>query len=285
MNDVYSTLSRVKTDGAGSFTFGGLSDGSYKVKVMPYGTDYEEQIEDVTLVNYSRAPGGGATSEQISFYLKPRASTGPFAGPPGVIFAQNVPDEAKKLYEEGVKSLSVKKENEGFDALKRAIEIYPQYYSALERLGTEYVMRGYYTAAFVLLTQATEVNPRGYPSVLGLGLAQFYLKQNDEAIANLKRATTLYDKSPNAFMWLGMALRRAGKKDEALTAYTRANNLSKGKVAQIHMELARLHSEENRYAQAATELELYLKYQQDAPDADKVKQIIQELRKKAAEKK
>lgn len=284
LNDVYSTIDRTKTSGAGRYLFSNLPQGNYKVRVLPFNTDYAEQSQDVTIYNISIIPGGGADNVQLDFYLKLRsdASAKPFAAPPGTIFVQEVPAAAKKLYEKGVNELRDKKEKEGFASLKGSLEIFPDYYLALERLGTEYVVRGYHEAARILLTKAVEINPRGYPSVIGLGIAQYQLKQTGEAIENLRRATTLHNKSADAHLWLGIALKRARKLNEAEAAMKRAKEINKDKAADVHWHMALLYSDQGRYKEAADELELFLKYQPNARDAEKIKQLIKQLREKAA---
>ncbi|HZG52591.1 MAG TPA: tetratricopeptide repeat protein [Pyrinomonadaceae bacterium] len=287
-NDTYSTVGRGKTDGAGRVTFPGLSEGTFKVRALPLGTDYMEQTLDVSIYNISRMSGGGASSEQVDMYLKVRenGNSSPFSAPPGTVFAQAVPEPARKLYEQGISDLRDKKEKEGFQNLRNALEIFPTYYLAMERLGTEYVMRGpaYHEAARILLTKALEVNPKGFPSTFGLGIAQYQLKMTNDAVDTLRRATTLHPNSVNAYMWLGMALKQAKKTDEAETALKRANDVGKGKAAEVHFQLARLYSEQNRYQEAADSMELYLKHRQDNPDKEKIKQTIELLRAKAAKK-
>lgn len=285
LDEVYTSIGRAKTNSTGFYTFGGLSQGTFKVRVMPYGTDYMEQTQEVTIQNISVVQGGGHDTAQLDFYLKLRenANSGPFAAP-GAIFVQEVPAEAKKKYEEGIAFLRDKKEKEGFESLKRSIELFPTYYLALDRLGTEYVARGYYEAGYILLTKATEINSRGFSSVFGLGVAQYNLKRTDDAIVNLKNATTLYNKSVNAHLWLGIALKRASKLDQAEASFKRANELSKGKAPEVHWQMAKLYSEQNRYKEAADSLELFLKYQTDSQDSEKIKKLIQQLRAKAASK-
>jgi Tfp pilus assembly protein PilF len=286
MDDVYGSLRRMRTDASGRYIFQGLSDGYYKVKVMPYGTDYREEIRDVSIINISLAPGSGASSEQLDFYLrlKPNLNAGPLAAP-GVVFAQAVPDEAKKFYQLGVSALGNKKDQEGFDNLKRALELFPNYYLALERLGTEYVVRGHHQAAFVLLTKAVEVNKNGFPSMFGLGMALYHLGLYDKSVETLERAAGLYNSSSSLQVglqvYLGKALKRTGKPTQAETAFKRAKDLSEGKSAEVYWQLAGLYSEQQRYAEAADALELFLKYQRDTRDAEKIKESIKTLREKA----
>jgi tetratricopeptide (TPR) repeat protein len=283
-SDTYTTLARAKTNGSGLYSFTGLPDGNYKVKVLPFGTDYGEQTIDVTIYTVSVVPGRGRSNETVDFYLKRKAnaSNGPFAIPTGTLFVQDVPPEAKKMYDQGVSALEQKKEKEGFDSLKKSLEIFPNYYLALDRLGTEYVVRGYSEAALILFTKAVEVNPRSVSSMLGLGISQFNLKLYKEAVGTLQRTTNLYNKSFYAYFYLGLSLKLTSKLDQSEAALKQANELSKGKDAGVHWQMALLYNEQHRFKEAASELELFLKYEPKARDEEKIKQLIQELREKAA---
>lgn len=289
LDDVNSTVSRAKTDSSGRYRFGGLANGRYALKVLPYGTDYLEQTQEVVLASVSAIAGSGSDRQQIDIYLKlnERANAGPFAAAPGVIFVQEVPTAAKKLYEVGINYLREKKEKEGLDSLRKSIEVFPDYYLALDRLGAEYAMRGmsnrsYLEAGLILLAKAVEVNPRGFSSVFGLGWTQFHLGMTDQAVENLQRATSLYGKVADTHLWLGKALKRSGKLDQAEASFKRANELSKGKAAEVHWQMAGLYSDQKRYKEAADELELFLKMQPKAADAEKIKGLIKQLRDKAA---
>jgi Tfp pilus assembly protein PilF len=283
-----TTITQTRTNGSGRFAFYGLSNGRFKVKVFPVGTDYMEQVQEVQLSPVSAIPGSGGDNQQIDFYLRLRegANRGPF-GVPGAIFAQEVPDAAKKFYDLGVSELRQKNEAAGFENLKKALDVFPNYFLALDRLGTEYAARGrtnpsYFEAARILLTKALEVNPRSFSSMFGLGFTQYHQGAINEAVANLERAIGVYNKSTNGYLWLGIAQKRAGKVLQAEESFKRANDLSKGKEPDVHWHLAGLYSDQKRYNEAAAELELFLKNKPDARDADKIKQVIVQLRQKAA---
>ena len=288
LDELGQTITQVRTNGSGRYSFNNLPSGRFKVRVFPVGTDYMEQIQEVFLAPVSAIPGSGAENQQVDFYLRLRegVNAGPF-GVPGAIFAQEVPDAARKLYEQGVSELRQKREKEGFESLKKALDVFPNYFLALDRLGTEYATRGninpsYFEAARILLTKAIEVNPKSYSSMFGLGFAQYHQGMINEAVANLERAIAVYNDSPNGYLWLGIAQKKAGKLVQAETSLKRANDLGKGKVADVHWQLAGLYNEQKRYAEAATELELFLKNKPDARDAEKIKQLIVQLRQKSA---
>lgn len=280
-SDLNTTLTRQKTNGSGFFAFRSLRSGRYNLKVLPYGTNYEEQTRSVSLIGVSAIPGSGSISEQVDFYLplKKDVSIGPLAAP-GVIFAQEIPPSAKKLYEEGIKFLADKKENEGFESLKKALETFPEYYLALDRLGTEYVVRGYYRPAYVLLSKALEVNPRSFSSALGFGITQFRLGEIEKSIKTLEQATQLYRESTLAHLWLGIALGESGKFAFAEESLKKADKLSNGKSSDVHWQLARLYNKQNRYLEAADELELYLKYNPEAKNKKDIEETIAKLREK-----
>jgi tetratricopeptide (TPR) repeat protein len=288
LDELGTTINQTRTNGSGRYAFYGLSDGRFKIRVFPIGTDYMEQIQEVILSPVSAIPGSGADNQQIDFYLRLRAgaNAGPFAVP-GAIFAQEVPDEARKFFERGINELREKKEKEGFENLKKALDVFPNYFLALDRLGTEYAARGnanpaYFEAARILLTKAIEINPRSYSSMFGLGFTQYHQGMFNEAVENMERAIGVYNKSANGYLWLGIAQKRAGKLVQAEASLKKANELSKGKQPDVHWQLAGLYNDQKRYAEAAAELELFLKNKSDARDADKIKQLISQLKQKAA---
>lgn len=282
LDDLNVTVSRARTGGSGLYTFKGLPNGQYNVKVLDYGGNYESQTQAVSLFAISAVAGRGAVNEQVDFYLKAKrdANAGPLAAP-GVIFVQEVPDKAKKLYESGINDLLNKNEKEGFDKLKESLEIFPDYFLALDRLGREYVVRGYSQAAYVLLTKAVEVNPRSFSSTFGLGLALYRLQQVEQAINILKRATEIDNKSANGFLWLGISYLQNKNFSQAETFLNKANKLSNGESAEVHWQLARLYKDQNRFGESADALELYLKYKRDAAEIEKIKETIKILRQKA----
>lgn len=298
LDDVNSTIAQAKTDTTGRFTFNNLVDGRYTLRVKPFSTDYQEETRQVVLASISSVRAGsmggrnsGSTTEHVDFVLKlnTRAFNGPFATAPDVIFAQNIPPAAKKLYDQGLIFLREKKEKEGFDSLRKAIETFSDYYLALDRLGSEYAIRGannppYLHAAYALLTRAVEINPRGFSSLYGLGWTQFQLGLNAEAIESLKRATSLYAKATDTFLLLGKALRRASRFAEAEAAFKRANDLTGGKSADVHWQLANLYNDQKRYNEAADEMELFLKTAPNTEETEKIKGLIKQLREKATAK-
>lgn len=295
LDDVNSTIRQIKTDPTGRFQFNGLVDGRYIIKIRTGNTGYLEHTQQVVIAAISSArptdrPSGSDNQHiDIALQLDERGMYGPFSIP-GVVFAQNIPDPARRSYDEGIAYLREKKDEEAFAKLRTALEIFPDYYAALDRLGAEYGVRGvsdkginqeYLQAGLVLLTKAAQVNPRGYSSMYGLGWIEYHLGMTTEAIEHLGKAAALYGKAHDPYLMLGKAYRRAKTPDKAEEALKRADQLANGKDPDIHWTLANVYNEQKRYGEAATQLELYLKNAPKGEDPQKIKDLISKLREKA----
>jgi Flp pilus assembly protein TadD len=282
LNEVDTVIQSVKTDGSGLFVFRKLSDGTFQVRVQTLGTNYVSQTKRVEL---TRPHGFGAAFEEIEFVLSTNRTT-PSTAKAGVVFVQEVPEQARKLYQKASDLLEKPdKHKEALAVLKNALEVYPQYFDALEMLGTEQVKDREYEPAIPVLTKALEINSRAYNSCFALGVAQYNLKQLQPAIESFRRAVLLNDKSINANLWLGIALRQTSKLDEAEASLKRSDALAESKLPDAHWQLALLYNQLKRYKEAADELEAFLKVQPDARDAELIKKLIQRLRQQSVSEK
>jgi len=285
LDEVERSVQRTKTDGTGRYTFRGLSSGTYYVRVQTFGTTLVSQTTRVTVFSVSVAAGTGRGHEEVSFMLKTIDEEKPRSGPkssPSMVFSQEVPEPARTLYEEAIQVLTdAKGSDQGIEGLKKALEIFPTYYQALERLGAEYVKQQQYSQAIQPLRKAIEVNPKGSVSFHTLGVAQYNLKRLNEAVDSLGRAVALAPNSANSQFWLGIVLFRSGKMAEAESPLTRAYQLAGKQIPDVHMYLAQIYSNTKRYKEAADELELFLKDAPDARDPQNIKALIAQLRAKA----
>jgi tetratricopeptide (TPR) repeat protein len=276
LNDVESVIQRTKTDSSGLYAFRRLTSGIFQVRVQPYETNYIGQTQRVQLER-TRA------FEQVDFVLRTKQS-GSMANAPGVVFAQDVPEQARKQYERGNALLGkAGQEKEGVETLKKAIEIFPLYFAALELLGAQYVKEQNYDAAVPVLTKAIEVNGKAYQSLQALSVAQFSLKQMPEALDSMRRSIAINQSSATANLWFGMLLRQASKLDEAEPYLKQAVRLSPAKLPDAHWQLALLFNQLKRYKEAADELETFLKIQPDSRDKEMIQKLIQQLRQKSAD--
>ncbi|HEX4900536.1 MAG TPA: tetratricopeptide repeat protein, partial [Pyrinomonadaceae bacterium] len=247
---------------------------AFQVRVLTHGTNYMSQTRRVEVV---RPLGFGAISEQVEFVLTSRETT--TTATRGVLFVQEVPAPARKEFERGAALIKKPEQQKAaLASLNKALEIFPQYYDALELLGTEYVKQQQYEPAVPLLTKAVEINPRGQASWYALGVAQYNLKQSPAALEALRRSVSLSPRSINSHLWLGIVLRLSGKLDEAETSLRAADKLADSKLPDPHWQLALLLNQMKRYKEAADQLELFLKVEPNARDTELIKKLIKRLR-------
>ena len=285
-NEMYVTVQRTRTDNSGGYKFFNAPSGRLRVRVSPQNLGFEPQEIDFEIVNFSRDNGAGGlrrsgfSNEQHSFYLRPKKGAGQ-AAVAGVVFAQEVPPEAQKLYQKAVEDLANQKEHEGLEGLKSALEIFPKYFLALDRLGNEYVRLKHFGAAEVLLSIASDVNPKSYRSWYGLAYARYSLKRFSDAIAAAEKAEALQPDSPETLFLLGSSLRQAKRVADAEKALIKARSLP-NPPALVHWDLALLYANDmKRYADAADELKAFIKAQPDTKDAELIKQLIAEFESKS----
>jgi tetratricopeptide (TPR) repeat protein len=286
--DEYSRLVQTTKTQSGRFTFRGLVAGVYRIRVLPQRFGYAEQVQEIQIINISRSSQVGATNDSVyvDFYLQPfkAPSMAESMGIISTVFAQDVPSEAEKLYEQALQDFEKNKTSEGIANLKKAIEAFPKYYLALNRLAEEAIKKEEYLVAEIILNQAVAVNNKGADAYFLLGYSQYVSKKYGPAIKSLEQAVTWSPKSAQAYLLLGMSFKQIMKFSDAETQMLKAKDLSKKKLPDVHWQLALLYGNNlKKYSEAANELELFLKYQSDLKDTENIKRLIKDFRDKAAQ--
>ena len=272
-NDAGSTLSTQRSTPLGRFTFVGLSAGSYRVRVLPSGKNFLEQSQDLQFI--PSMTGRSDETQFLEFYMRvdKRATQPIAASSPDVIYYQDVPDTAKKLYRSGIENLE-KKDDKGLADLESAIKEFPMYFDALSRLGKEYALRKQYEKAYPLLLRAIDINARSYSSFYVLGYTFYKMNQIPAAIKAAEASTIIQPDAADGHVLYGTLLRIHGDFQDAEKTLKKAISVSKGRNAQAHWQMALLLNRLNRNSEAADELEAYLKL---APPDDAEKKTAQDL--------
>ena len=281
-DDLYRMIARTETNGAGRYNFTRLARGRYHVKVFSTGTNYQEQVRDVEIIGPGRSANSGNEMVQQNFYLQLKPiSTALSTFKNGVIFAQEVPPEAEKIYQKAVAALDNKKTEAGIAELKKALEIFPDYYLALEILAKEYISREDYRAASEAAAKGVKVNDGSYECWYILGFSAYKMKNSAEAVRAFEKAVLILPSSINALFMLGVNLRQTGRFEEAEESLLKAKKLATAPISDLHWHLALLYTNNlKKYSAAVTELELFLKAKPDFEEADKVRDLIKKLQEK-----
>ena len=284
LDQFYRTIERRKTDGAGTFSFGGLSNGNFTIRVFAFRYDLEDKEIPIELNSQGARGGTGSGYYVQDFYLLPKRG-GLKESELSVVFAQEIPKEAKDIYEKAVKDLSEKRMDEGVAGLYSAVKAFPDYFNALYRLGKELLTKKQYQDAVPVFLKATQVNQKSANSYyyLGISLNALGKDYNKAALASANRAVVLAPSSPQIFWLLGKIERAMGSFPDAEKHLLQAKKLSSSKNPDIQMELAQLYSNDlKKYKEAADELELYMKSIKLTDEEEKkMKKVISDLREKA----
>jgi Putative Zn-dependent protease, contains TPR repeats len=275
-DELGSLLQSSRTSAGGRFSFVGMSQGHFVIKIIPIGKNFLEETKDVEIVNVTRFSSDTAYVEIVLRYDKRSSEILPDR-PAEAIFVQDVPQDAKKLYETGVNKLK-KSQDGGLSDLEEAIKLFPNYFDALSGLGREYNSRKDYNKAYPYLIRAIDINPRSSNSYYGLAYAFLQLNQIPAAVEAARAVTILVPTYPEAQLLYGTLLRQSGNYKDAETALLKAKSLAKRPNPEVHWQLALLYNKLNRNKEAAAELETYLKMNPDSPDKKKIQDLIAKLK-------
>ncbi len=283
-------LKTTKTASSGLYIFQGIRAGIYYVQIRVDGTNFKSAKERIQLGQSNRTSpttglSSGSESLQINFTLEidRRNNQTPLSNK--VVFAQNIPKEAEKYYENALKKIDDKRNDEAIAELENAVKIFPEYFLALEKIGYAYLAKSIFAESETAFAKALEVNPKSFSAKSGLGIAEYKLGKKQEAVKILEESIALNQSSPNSFLFLGKIYRELKEFDKAEKNLKKAKELSDNKLADVHWELALLYYYNlNRPSDAADELELYLKASPKAENKLQVEKLIKTLREKAKQK-
>ncbi|MBI3651061.1 MAG: tetratricopeptide repeat protein [Acidobacteria bacterium] len=262
---------------SGRYQFKELRSAIYYVKVDVVGTPYEEALSSRIEVQSGSLRGGG--EEFIYDFTLRFKKTVNRDTITGTVFSQTIPEVARLEYERGAKSLQENDVAQAIAAFEKAVEWFPEYFSALEALGLEYVKRGDYDKALPLLTRALDVNHNAPRCWYALGVAHLKLKKQPEAIEALKTAA---DKDPanfHVFTTLGLAYGN-NRAAEAEVAFKKAYELGRERAAEVHLYLAAIYNKQENFSAAVRELELFLKEAKDIKNRPQIEEMLDKMRAK-----
>lgn len=272
------------TEDDGSFNFGGLLAGSYTI-IIDAGKEYEPLREAVYIDR-----GNNGRSFTVPLYLKPKGGAGAVAEASNPALA-GVPKAAVDLYTKALESSGKGDGKKAIQQLNEAITLHPNFALALNELGVQYIKLGQPDKAAEALQKAVKLAPTEFLPHLNYGFALLSKKSYVEAETELREALKINNNAPTAHMYLGIALlttsRDAKTNQYDMAKYAEAQKeletaaaSGKAEVAMAHKYLGGIYMGNKEYKRAADELELYLKLTPKAPDAEKLKDIIKDLRSK-----
>ena len=269
------------TDQDGVFRFNSLPPGTYTV-VAEGGKEYENSRETITI-----EPIGSSRVSQVNIQLRPKidAANAAFAG---------VPKPALDAYQKGATAAQKGDPKAAVEFLNQAVTAAPNFELALSDLGSQYLKLLQWAKAEETFGALVKLKPADAPARLSIGIA-FYNegaelmsqqkfedaeKKFNWSESHLREAIRLKLPGPSAHYYLGMMLIKFKVYEEAQKEFELAISNGGENLALAHKFLGGVYINTHKNKEAADELEKYLKLEPKAPDAEKIKASIKELRSK-----
>jgi len=253
-------------DQDGVFRIQGLTPGEYTV-VVDAGPEFETAREPVGIY-----AGTSGKTVQVTIQLQPKidASNPLFAG---------VPSNALNLYQKGMAAAKKNDSKAAVASLSAAVAAHPNFAIALNDLATQYMLLKQWDKAAETYEALLKLKPNDPAAHMNLGIAAYNEKKLEDAETHFRKALELKSVGPTTHYYLGLILVSTKRYPEAVTEFEAAVANGGENLALAHKYLGGLYMN-SKPQQAADELEKYLKLDPKAPDADRIKGTIKDLRSK-----
>ncbi len=205
-------------------------------------------------------------------------------GSESTLFAQEAPEDAQQEYRIGLKLMKQGKRELAIQSMNQALEIYPQYFQALEALGALQLSLGQANSATQTLIRATKVNPRSDRCFYYLGIAHLTLRRIEPGIKSLEQAASLNPSNAHTHLALGYALIKLGQLRQAEDHLNLSYRLGGDNDIESQLYLANLFERQGRYTEAAAALNTFINHAPPKTDKKAFRQMAEELRDKSNQK-
>ncbi|MEQ1603294.1 MAG: tetratricopeptide repeat protein [Pyrinomonadaceae bacterium] len=261
------------TDDRGQFVFSGLTAGSYLVLI-----DGEKDFEAISqpvdvLQSRSAIPQTYVVSIRLTEKTKAKNK-------PEILNVAigAVPKRASEFYKKA-QSLSTEKDYEGaVEHLKLAIAEFPGFLNAYNELAVQYQKLGDFAKAEVALISALRIKPDAFEPMLNRGIVLFRMNRFTEAEQVLRNVLKAQGQSAIGHFYLGRTLAKLESYEEAEKELNLSITIGGTEMNEAHRMLAMMYIDKDDRPKAVSSLETYLKLVPTAPDAEKLRDAIKQLK-------
>jgi len=264
------------TDERGKFVFSGVPSGVYTI-VIDREKEYEPVSQEVDIVrDRSTVPETYFVSIRLRAVEEKKVKNGP-----AVISAANagVPKAALDHYEKASKLAHEKDYKGAIKELKEAVAEYPQFVSAHNQLGVLYLRLNEFDHADAAFKAALKINPEAYEPLLNRGISLYRLGKFKDAEASFRATLKVKADSAVSYYYLGRTLNKLGRNEDAEAALLTCLKLTPDDFKEAHRLLAAIYLDRGALPRVVEELEAYLKVVPAAPDAENLRQVIEQSKR------
>jgi len=265
-----------EADQDGRFRFKKIEAGSYTVAVLVAGRGEARRTIEV---------GPSSANAKRRVWLDLNFADGDFV--PGEAARRQavtatqlaIPEKAMKDYADARKALSRHDGQAAARSLEHAVELAPGFAGAWNELGTIAYQTGRYRRAAECFRRALEADPGAFEPLVNLGGVLISLHELEEALDDNLRAVLRRPNDPLANSQLGLTYFEVGNYDLALKYLTRTVSLDPAHFSKPQLVMAEIHLRRHDRRAAADDLENFLKYHPEWPQAAKMRADMEEWRK------
>ncbi len=261
------------TDIDGNYVISGLTSGNYTVSVRETG--YSPETEFITISEGSTS----GQSFQAAFYLRLPGQPKRKSAPPDPNLV-NVPKVPAAKYQKALEYLSKGDAKTAIPLFDEAIGAYPNFAAAYYQKGAAFLRMNDLDKAVEAFVKAIQIKPDYIEAKYGYGMAMFDKRNYEVAEAVFRDVLKQKTDFPEAHQNLGISLFYLKNPDEAERELKSAFAGKSGeKLALGHLYLGQIYAQKKRNADAVVELQKYLDLAPKAPNSERVKTIIADLKK------
>ena len=264
------------TDDRGRFVFSEVGSGVYTIII-----DREEGYEPVSReVEITKARNFVPETYSVSIRLRIAEIKKPKTAP-GVISASNagVPKPALDHYENASKLAREKDYKGAIKELKLAVTEYPAFVNAHNQMGVLYLRLDEVDHADEAFKAALKINPEAFEPLLNRGISLYRLTKFKDAETTFRKTLKVKADSAVSYYYLGRTLNKLGRNEDAEKAFLTCLKMSPDDFKEAHRLLAAIYLDRGALPRVVEELEVYLKVVPTAPDAENLRQVIEQSKR------
>ncbi len=257
----------------GIFQTGSVRAGNFTITATADGLPPEREI-----LTIDRSAAAGRTFN-ISLFLRAEGQK------KGDFYSNNplfkdVPKPALDKFKKGVERMEKDDAKGAVPLFDEAIAEYPSFAVAYHQKGTAYLKESDLDKALEAFVKAISLKPDYIEAKYSFGYTHYLKKNYEVAAAVFEDVLKLEANMPEANMYLGISLYNLKDVDAAEAGLKKAVAAKGGdKLALAHLYLGQIYAQKKKNGEAITELEKYLELLPKAPNADRIKTAIANLKK------
>lgn len=257
----------------GVFHTGSVKAGNYTISASAPGIPLEREY-----LTIDRDSPSGQTYNVTLFLRVEGQKKGDFYSSNPLF--KDVPKPALDKFKKGVEKMEKDDAKGAVVLFDEAITAYPNFAVAYHQKGSAHLKENELDKGLEAFVKAVSINPDYVEAKYSVGYTQYLKKNYVVAAAVFDDVLKQQADMAEANMYLGISLYNLKNVDAAEAGLKKAVSAKGGeKLALAHLYLGQIYAQKKRNADAVLELEKYLELLPKAPNAERIRSAIADLKK------